>query len=72
MDFADLVDFHCMQIGRDSLEQAYEHFVHDEPYGLSASRPSSSALGTWPYEPAHQAIFMHLAAFKSKNITAKG
>jgi hypothetical protein len=44
MDFADLVDFHCMQIGRDSLEQAYEHFVHDEPYGLSALKAEFERL----------------------------
>ena len=68
MSFADLVNFYCMQIGWESLEQAYEHFVHNEPYGLAALNVEFERLRLAAIDggrQGHDAILEHLAAFKT-------
>jgi hypothetical protein len=35
MGFTALVEFFVMQLGWESLEAAYEHYVFGEPYGLT-------------------------------------
>jgi hypothetical protein len=68
MNFTDLVEFFVMQIGWESLEDAYEHYVVHEPYGLAALNAEFERLRLLVIaggEPAHQAILKHLSAFKT-------
>ena len=68
MNFTDLVEFFVMQLGWESLEECYEHYVHHEPYGLAALnaqierlRLASIAGG----KEGHDAVLEYLSAFKS-------
>jgi hypothetical protein len=66
MNFADLTEFFCMQIGWESLEAAYEHYVRHEPYALATLNSEFERLRLGAIAGgarAHNAILAHLAAF---------
>jgi hypothetical protein len=67
MGFSDLVDLYCMQVGWESLEKCYEHYVHDEFYALAELNAEIERLKLIAIvggEPVHQAVLKHLSAFQ--------
>ena len=69
MPFTDLVEFFAMQLGYESLEDAYEHYVFREPYGLAALNTEIERLRLAAIaggEEGHDAVLAHLAASKSQ------
>jgi hypothetical protein len=67
MSFVDLVDLHCMQTGWESLEECYEHYVHDEPYGLAALNAELERLRLAAIaggKESHDAVLEYLSAFQ--------
>jgi hypothetical protein len=57
-----------MQLGWESLEDVYEHYVHHEPYGLATLNSEFERLRLCAIaggKESHDAILKHLAAFKT-------
>ena len=68
MNFADLVEFFVMQIGWESLEDVYEHYVHHEPYGLAAFNAEVERLRLLSIKggkESHNAILKHLGCVQN-------
>jgi hypothetical protein len=68
MNFTDLVEFFAGQLGWESLDECYEHFVHHEPYGLANLNAELERLRLAAVaggKESHDAILKHLAAFKT-------
>jgi hypothetical protein len=56
-----------MQLGWESLEDAYEHYVFREPYGLAALNAEFERLrlaAVTGGKEGHDAVLAHLSAFK--------
>jgi hypothetical protein len=71
MNFADLAEFFVMQLGWESLEAAYEHYVFGEPYGLATLNAEFERLRLAAIaggKEGHDAILAHLAAFKTLDL----
>jgi hypothetical protein len=67
MPFTDLVEFFVMQLGWESLEDAYEHYVHHEPYGLMELNAEIERLQLAAIaggKEGHDKVLKHLSAFQ--------
>jgi hypothetical protein len=65
MNFADLAEFFCMQLGYESLEECYDAFVYREPLAtLNAEFERLRLAAVAGGKESHYAILAHLAAFK--------
>ena len=47
MNFTDLVEFLCMQLGYESLEECYERFVTVNLTAWRLSTPSLNVCSSW-------------------------
>jgi hypothetical protein len=66
MNFTDLTEFYVMQLGYESLEECYEHFVYHEPYGLMELNAEIERLrlAAVASKEGHDKVLAHLSAFQ--------